>query len=139
MEARSRKFSHPEPAAKPDHYSDHYLERKIRTGNRRACHWARWLAPRASQAAGLLLEAEVEAVVSAARLTTRQRQVVDLILEGLPERDIAERIGCSRSYAHQVRKAALTKLAAVYASCPLAGLFDVYLSETRRTGKPRTP
>jgi hypothetical protein len=110
-------------------YSEAALERKLQISRIRDPVWA---MAQLKHPGDVLFEAECREIVSRARLTDRQRDVLVLRVIGVSFDQIGRRFGATRQGAQQVFVQAIKKISRACRVYPYRGLADVYRFETRR-------
>ncbi|MDX2064694.1 MAG: hypothetical protein SFX74_03020 [Fimbriimonadaceae bacterium] len=121
-----------EGESKLNFYSDAALERKLLQSRHTDPVWA---LAQLRHPGDALFEAECREIVSRARLTERQRDVLCLRVVGVSFDQIGRRFGATRQGAQHVFVQALRKISRACRVYPYRGLADVYRFETRR-GRP---
>jgi len=111
------------------HYRDSTFRRKLIKAQRRELESES--VTHQDQAHALLL-AEWDAILIGAKLTSRQREVVELRLIGMTFESIGAKTGCTKQAILNVLQQAAKKIAVSKESNGLAGLHEVYRSETKR-------
>ncbi|MCX7801110.1 MAG: hypothetical protein N2109_12320 [Fimbriimonadales bacterium] len=84
-----------------------------------------------------LAQAELEGLLSHARLTETQERVVRLRVAGWTYDEIGEARGCSKQAAQRLWSKAAARLRRALETYRFAGLADVYRAETSRRGPRR--
>ena len=85
-----------------------------------------------------MLSVECRDVLAAAGLTPRQREVLDLRLEGFTFEEIGGFSQTSKQAAMNVFIQALKKISRTFRAYPYAGLSEVYGSEVKRRSRGRS-
>lgn len=110
-------------------YTEDGFEAKLQRIRRREADPAGELASRQGDE---MLAIECRDVFRRAGLTPRQREVLDLRLEGYTFEEIGFKIRTTKQGAMSVFVQALKKVSRTFRDSPYAGLSEVYRSETKR-------
>ena len=111
------------------HYRDETFRRKLITAQRREIGSESVVQQEPAHA---LLMAEWDSILHAAKLTPRQREVVEMRIIGMTFESIGEKTACTKQAILNVLQQAAKKISASREQNQLSGLHEVYRSETKR-------
>lgn len=116
-------------------YTEGGFEAKLKRLRSRETDWAGELvAGRGDR----MLAVECRDVMRAAGLTLRQREVLDLRLEGYTFEEIGRRGRTTKQGAMNIFVQALKKITRTFRAYPYAGLSEVYRSEVKRRSRGKS-